>query len=198
MFDFNFRQVDPYAQVGGGPGDDRWGRDAVMIVAARDRFDRARRIAQSRRLLARIFRRPRDLLDLNRIHCSMSERHYAGVQTVPIRNIVGSEGRCRDFDRDFLPLQPMLAQRWISVFVAMVQGIAMPPVTLIRVGDVYFVRDGHHRISVSRMRGCDIIEAEVTVWNAKVDLPFSEAPAAAPAKSLWRRPGRNDGPVTIP
>ena len=71
------------------------------------------------------------LLDLNHVQCSMVERHYAGLQTVDIGSIRGSEGRCHDFDRDFLPLNPTLAQRWTSVFVAIQQGIAMPPVKLI-------------------------------------------------------------------
>ena len=167
MFDLNYRQYDPYAQVVGGPGQGRWDQDALLVVAARERFDKARRHAMILQVLARLFRRPRALLDLNHVQCSLAERHYAGLQTVDISAIRGSEGRCHDFDRDFLPLNPTLTQRWTSVFVAIQQGIAMPPVTLIRVGDVYFVRDGHHRISVARIRGCELIEAEVIVWNAK-------------------------------
>lgn len=197
MFDLNYRQYDPYAQVIGGPGQGRWSQDALLMVAARERFDRARRRAQSRQLLARLLRRPRALLDLNHVQCSMVERHYAGLQTVDVGSIRGSEGRCHDFDRDFLPLNPTLAQRWTSVFVAIQQGIAMPPVKLIRVGDIYFVRDGHHRISVARIRGCEQIEAEVTVWNASPDLSPATAPVAARTSSYVPRLRREDDPVAI-
>lgn len=82
MFDLNLRQFDAYAQVVGGPGQDRWSYDALQIVAARERFDRACRRARSRQLLARILYRQRALLDLNRIRCSMAERHYAGLHAV--------------------------------------------------------------------------------------------------------------------
>jgi hypothetical protein len=51
----------------------------------------------------------------------------------------------------------------------------LPPVELIQVGDVYFVRDGHHRISVARMMGQDSIDAEVTVWETAGLLPWERA-----------------------
>ncbi len=197
MFDLNFRQYDPYAQVMGGPGQGRWGHDALLMVAACECFDKARRRAQSRQLLARLLRRPRALLDLNNVHCGMAERHYCGLQTVDISSIRGSEGRCHDFDRDFLPLTPELAQRWTSVFVAIQQGIAMPPVQLIRVGDIYFVRDGHHRISVARIRGCEQIEAEVIVWNTSLDSPPVTAPVAVHNTGYTPRLRREDDPVAI-
>ena len=197
MFDLNFRQGDPYLQIVGGPRSGRHGTDAMQMVAGRERFDRARRRAQTCGLLARIFRQPRALLDLNLVQCPLSERHYAGQQTVAISAIVGSEGRCRDFDRDWLPLHPALAPRWISVFAAILQGVPMPPVTLIRVGDVYYVRDGHHRISVAWQRGCESIEADVTVWNASVEPPSAaEAPAAeAFLRPRWSEPHE---PVAVP
>lgn len=197
MFDLNYRQYDPHAQVVSGPGQGRWVQDALLVVAARERFDKARRRAQSRQLLARLLHRPRALLDLNQIQCSIAERHYAGLQTVDISRIGGSEGRCHDFDRDFLPLTPLLVQRWTSVFVATQQGIAMPPVKLIRVGDIYFVRDGHHRISVARIRGCEQIEAEVIVWNANLDPAPAPAPMAARNSSFAPRLRREDDPVAI-
>lgn len=196
MFDLNFRPYDPYAQVVGGLGQGRWSYDALQVVAARERFDKAYRRARSRQVLAKVLRRPRALLDLNRIQCNMAERHYAGLHTVDIDSIRGSEGRCHDFDCDFLPLKPMMSQRWISVFVAVLQGIAMPPVTLIRVGDIYFVRDGHHRISVARIRGSVVIEAEVTVWNATMDMSLAGAPSSSKASFEPRLRRKND-PVAI-
>jgi hypothetical protein len=51
----------------------------------------------------------------------------------------------------------------------------LPPVVLVQVGDVYFVRDGHHRISVARALGQLDIEAEVTVWHLSGPLPWDAA-----------------------
>jgi hypothetical protein len=89
---------------------------------------------------------------------------YAGSQTVAIRQIRGSEGRCGDFDQDFNPLKSHNKNRWISVASAWQQGIYLPAVDLIKVGEVFIVRDGHHRISVARFMGTDFIDAHVTEW----------------------------------
>ncbi len=90
-------------------------------------------------------------------------QHYAGARTVPIHQIRGSEGRCGDFDIEFNPLNSRTAGRWMSVAVAFSQGVTLPPVELIQVDEVYFVRDGHHRISVARAFGEKYIDAVVTV-----------------------------------
>ncbi len=197
MFDFNMRQFGPHTQIAGGPDDGRYNYDALRLVAARDRFDKARRSAQFRQTLAKLLRRPRALLDLNHIQCSVTERHYVGLQTVDISSIRGSEGRCHDFDSDFLPLNLMLIQRWVSVYAAMLAGIPMPAVTLIRVGDIYFVRDGHHRISATRLRGCDVIEAEVIVWNASVEPLPNNTPVQQRVRLAWPHLEKSNDPVTF-
>jgi len=92
--------------------------------------------------------------------------HAAGGRVVPLSRIVGSEGRRGDFDRWFAPLKNELKDRWLSVAVALYQGVALPLVELIQVGDVYYVRDGHHRLSVARALGQEEVEALVTVWEA--------------------------------
>lgn len=111
----------------------------------------------------------RSLLDLDAIRTGGHVRSsfYAGVHTVPIRRICGTEGRRGDFDADFRPLQPHNEQRWLSIAAARQKGVSLPPVDLVMVGDVYFVRDGHHRISVARAWGQESIEARVTVWELK-------------------------------
>jgi hypothetical protein len=96
----------------------------------------------------------------------------AGLRTVRIAQILGSEGRSTDFDRDFYPLQEHNRERWLSIARARQQGKALPPVVLIQVGDVYFVRDGHHRISVARALGQEAIEAMVIVWQVTGPLPW--------------------------
>jgi hypothetical protein len=80
--------------------------------------------------------------------------------------------RSNDFDRDFHPLQDHCKDRWLRVARARDEDKVLPPVVLVQVGDVYFVRDGHHRISVARARGQLDIEAEVTVWQVGGPLPW--------------------------
>lgn len=95
-----------------------------------------------------------------------SNGRYAGLKTVPLSQIVGSEGRTNDFDAWFRPLQRHDQSRWVGVAAAMQSGVVMPPVQLIQVGSRYFVRDGHHRISVAQMLGQVAVDALVTVWEA--------------------------------
>lgn len=120
------------------------------------------------RVQARLSRRPQLLLDLNDLEDqgNLNNRHYAGMKTVRIDQIRGSEGRTEDFDDRFNPLQARSKDRWTSIAKAQLTDQALPPVELIRVGKTYFVRDGHHRISVARALGQEAIEAEVTVWQA--------------------------------
>jgi len=95
---------------------------------------------------------------------------YRGVQTVPLEKIAGSLNRYEQFDRAFLPLQDWLARRWENVDRAFYQDVSLPPVLLYKVGDVYFVVDGHHRVSVGRQQGQQFIEADVRECSTKVNI----------------------------
>jgi hypothetical protein len=123
--------------------------------------------------------RSRRLLNLATVQatCAVVGRHYAGGQTVPMDQIRGSLGRSNDFDMDFYPLQTHNRERWLNIAKARQRGVNLPPVELIQVGDVYFVLDGHHRISVARALGQKYIDAVVTVWQVAGSLP-GEKPAA--------------------
>lgn len=110
-------------------------------------------------------------LEMVRATCAVRGSHYAGTQSVPIRQILGSEGRYDDFDAAFRPLQARTKKRWLSIALAQYKGTMLPMVELIQVGDIYFVRDGHHRISVARALGQTYVDAQVTVWE--VDGLFS-------------------------
>jgi hypothetical protein len=118
-------------------------------------YSRARGRARWGQLWARLTGRSRRLLALEetKTTSSVRARSQAGVRTVPIDQIRGSEGRSQDFDGDFNPLQDHNKRRWLSVATAWQRGRMLPPVELIQAGDVYFVRDGHHRISVARAMG---------------------------------------------
>src|SRR5213594_3177602 len=88
-------------------------------------------------------------------------QHDGGVREVEIDKIVGSVGRYRDFDRAFLPRQVRTRDRWESVDRAHRDGTEVPPIELYRIGEVYFVKDGNHRVSVARERGQAFIDAHV-------------------------------------
>lgn len=95
---------------------------------------------------------------------------YRGVQTVRVDQIAGSLNRYHEFDRVFLPATDQLAARWQSVNRAFYQEISLPPVVLYKVGQVYFVVDGHHRVSVAREQGQIFIEAEVRECSTRVNI----------------------------
>ncbi len=92
-------------------------------------------------------------------------RHYVGIREVPLDQIRGSEGRVEGFDAEMWPTDGQSKGRWVSIAAARQRGVQLPAVELIQVGDVYFVRDGHHRISVARALGQAYIDAEITVWE---------------------------------
>ncbi|MEM9954264.1 MAG: hypothetical protein AAF846_21825 [Chloroflexota bacterium] len=95
---------------------------------------------------------------------SVSNRHYRGARTVSVANIHGTIDRDGDFSYNFAPLKRNSEHRWCRVATAMLNGIALPPVDLVQVGDDYFVKDGHHRVSVARALGFNYIDAIVVVW----------------------------------
>jgi hypothetical protein len=154
-------------------------RDQSAARAALRLYHRTRRRGWLGRLWSVMTGRDEHLIDLRLVVArhQIGNRCDEGCRMVALRQIHGSEGRCRDFDANFRPLQPHCATRWLGVAMAWKTGTALPPVSLIRVGDVYFVRDGHHRVSVARALGQAEIEAEVTVWREAGGLaPLSHHP----------------------
>lgn len=136
-------------------------------------FNRARLKAFWNELLAMVTRRPNEMLSFEQVKRSLKTfgESYRGVQTVPIEKIVGSATlRYHDFDRAFLPTQNTTKSRWRKVDEAFYEDVDLPPVELYQVGEVYFVRDGHHRISVARQRGQAFIEAEIIEMKTRVPL----------------------------
>jgi len=95
---------------------------------------------------------------------------YRGMKTVRVDQIAGSLNRYHEFDRAFLPKEDQLVGRWTKVDRAFYQDIHLPPVVLYKVGQVYFVVDGHHRVSVAREQGQEYIEAEVRECATRVNI----------------------------
>lgn len=125
------------------------------------------------------------LIDVNSTNLKIRSSHYIGVRCVPINQICGSESKASDFDRSFRPLCERSRDRWVSIFLARSQNISMPAVELVQIEDCYFIRDGHHRISVAKTLGQDDIDAEVTVWQVSGELPWqtSHEPSLV---ALWK------------
>jgi len=113
--------------------------------------------------------RPVQLIDLNTFLRGNRVRgsHHLGIRSVAVDQIRGSEGRSEDFDRSFNPLQDRTRTRWLNVARARLAGRELPPVELIQIGEAFFVRDGHHRISVARALGEKYMDAEVTKWEVQ-------------------------------
>ena len=129
-------------------------------------FNAALAAGRQRRWWLALLRRPHGLRRLAADAARVTGGRHAGLKLVEIADIRGSEGRTTDFDYAFNPLTSTTRQRWQRVADAFDDGLRLPPVTLIQVGRHYFVRDGHHRISVLRALGQAVVEAEVTEWGS--------------------------------
>ncbi|MFY0407250.1 chromosome partitioning protein ParB [Solicola sp. PLA-1-18] len=92
-----------------------------------------------------------------------------GFQVIDIDKIVGSVDKMREFDHRFRPTSGRHRQRWERLALAARRGEAFPPIEVYQVGSSYFVRDGHHRVSVARAMGLNSIEAQVTEIETTVD-----------------------------
>lgn len=139
---------------------------------ARADFQRSLFKAFTNRVWASLSGQPTTLLSYDEIKekLRIGGPIYRGVQTVRLDQIAGSLNRYHEFDRVFLPASEKLADRWQSVNRAFYQEISLPPVVLYKVGQVYFVVDGHHRVSVARRQGQIDIDAEVRECATRVNI----------------------------
>ena len=122
-------------------------------------FDKAHARAMRNRLLAKLTGKTNALQILS--HQPATTRHTNRVITVPLSKIVGSESRSEDFDAGFNPMKQHNRERWIGIAVARRTGVVLPAVELVRNGNHYYIRDGHHRLSVAKAMGQLEIEAYV-------------------------------------
>jgi hypothetical protein len=138
-------------------------------------FSRARRARLLADIGRRLRREPDDvglILPFEEVidALGMVSRQDLGLQIVPLDAIVGSVDRTVEFDRGFRPTSPRLRSRWERIAAAQRRGEALPPISLYLVGDLYFVRDGHHRVSVAKSLGREDIDAYVTEIITRVRL----------------------------
>ncbi|HUG87597.1 MAG TPA: ParB/RepB/Spo0J family partition protein [Actinomycetota bacterium] len=147
----------------------RW--DLLPDISA---FDSARRKEAYRRLSRSVRGGGEEpsLLDLDDVRSRLSvfEETYEGIRPIPVARVVGTAGRSRDFDRDFLPRDERTRERWRKVEQTFPRG-DFPPIVAYEVDGRYFVVDGHHRVAVAKHRGIEYIDAEVTRLRTRQPLP---------------------------
>ena len=135
-------------------------------------FARARRKGWVRRLLFRLTKGPGS----GRMSCFAEVRGRMGAaggvrvgrRDVRSEDIVGSVGRCSEFDAAFLPMSKRARKRWERIDRAFRRGDELPPVSLYEVDGSYFVLDGNHRVSVARYHGVEWLDAEVTAFHFRL------------------------------
>lgn len=150
----------------------------IDSYSAANDFKKARGRASLEKLMSRITGRSTELLSYEDVR---QAARASGVlsQTlvdVPLDSIVGSVNRYKDFTRTFLPRQDNVEERWISIYKASSDVKGLPPIDLYRIGDVYFVQDGHHRVSVARQMGFESIQAYVTEIRSNVPIDLGIQP----------------------
>jgi hypothetical protein len=94
-------------------------------------------------------------------------RRFLGVQDIPVHEIVGTINRQRDFDHKFRPLNKSLRDRWVNVHLTL-QSSGWDPILVHKVGENYYVEDGHHRVSVAQKLGMTLIPAKVWEYPCQV------------------------------
>ncbi|MEN4010687.1 MAG: hypothetical protein AB1453_09585 [Chloroflexota bacterium] len=141
---------------------------------AHEDFEQALRKGFWRSVLGWINKSPNQLLAFDEVrkYLPVQGQHDIGVRQIAIEKIVGSVGRYNDFDRAFLPRHRQTSGRWISIDVAKLKDIELPPIEVYKVGDVFFVKDGNHRVSVAKEKGQKFIDAYIT--EVVTDLPIDE------------------------
>jgi len=136
-------------------------------------WEQARRKAFVQDVLSALTQRQSDLLPFDEVRSSLrlTNARYLGLQDVPLDQIVGSVGRYQDFTRAFFPRGRIARDRWreIARLTAIIDG-NLPPVELYKVGQVYFVRDGNHRVSAARQQKLLCVSAQVWEYETRIPL----------------------------
>ena len=144
-------------------------------------FQRMRRRQVLARLAQRLRRSPDDvnlILPFDDVVAALGRRgeRSLGLQTIRLDSVVGTVDSNRDFDRFFRPTSGRVRERWERLALAQARGEAIPPIDVYRIGELHFVKDGHHRVSIAIAQGQSVIDAYVT-----------EIQTVVPAQGIRRR-----------
>jgi hypothetical protein len=159
-------------------------------------FSRMRRRRALSRLAHRLRRDPSDfdlVLPFEEVVEALGRRgeRRLGVQTIELDSIVGSVDRQKDFDRRFLPTTGRVRSRWERVATATRRGEEIPPIDVYRIGELHFVKDGHHRVSVARAMGFKVIDAYVTEVLTEIgatrEITLKDLPLKSHERLFWER-----------
>ena len=167
-------------------------RDTGLPQAdAQGDFGRARRRRAVARLSGRLRGQAGDvsvILPFEEVVAALGRRgeRRVGLRTIELRCIVGTVDRAREFDRGFNPTSGRVRARWERIATAQRRGESMPPIDVYQIGELYFVKDGHHRVSVARAMNREVIEAYVTEVITEVGADHQTRLRDLPLKSHER------------
>ena len=159
-------------------------------------FNRARRRRVIARLASRLRRVPSDfnlILPFEEVVQALGRRgeRSLGLQTIELDSIVGTVDRSREFDRRFHPTSERVRPRWERLATAQRKGAEIPPIDVYRIGELHFVRDGHHRVSVAGALGFRDIDAYVTEVLTEVgadrEITLSDLPLKSHERLFYER-----------
>jgi len=143
----------------------------VLGSQVRSDFSKERLKAVINRFMGALLNHPAELLSFDEIKKMLRIRNsvYRGVKAIRVEQIIGSLNRHHEFDRAFRPSASISPGRWQRVDRAYYEGVDLSAVSVYKVGEVYFVVDGHHRISVARIQKQVFIDAEVREFKVNID-----------------------------
>ncbi|MHC1770847.1 MAG: universal stress protein [Flexilinea sp.] len=151
---------------------------STSISRAEFEFNRAKRAADWQSAVGIITGKKFNLVDYNDVRSRLSNTSNLPIvqKEIPIKSIVGTVSRNTDFTRTFLPKMAHDKERWVKVKVANESQEGVPPIEVYQIGEVYFVLDGHHRVSVMKSIGAEFISANVRIINTEVPLEPTDSP----------------------
>ena len=146
----------------------------MLSADSRLKFSEIRRRAFLASVLNFLRGQTNELLPFDQIRSQLRLRHARnlGLQVIELDKIVGSVGRYEDFTREFFPRwdHESMAQRLRTIYDLTQSLSGFPPIDVYKVGEVYFVRDGNHRVSVARANQARTIEAYVIEYTSPIAL----------------------------
>lgn len=142
------------------------------VLSAIEEFKNARRKANINAVFSRLTGSRNELLSFEDVSRQLKARqgNRKELLEIPLDGIVGSVGRYKDFDRNFLPTQDSDRSRWTRVRLAVESPLGVPPIEVYQIGEMYFVLDGNHRVSIARQSGQKSIQGYVTKFHTPVDI----------------------------
>ncbi len=147
-------------------------KPTITTTHAIQDFRSARQKAILREIIARLTGESIELLSFEEVRQKLKAQVGSKMvlKEIPIKAIIGSVNRYQDFSRDFLPGRNVVEERWTNIELANYGLVGLPPIEAYEIGEVYFVSDGNHRVSVAKALGADQIQAYVTEVHTRVPL----------------------------